>query len=197
MLTRSPSRPPPPFSAYVIFERPLSSKKRQDGCNKILVYLFRPHHALEDLPARQASLKFQYKFMCMCEACIKNWPTYFTLCAEHFSRVPATLIKAKNKILSADTIKNLQHGDLKTANKVYKRLCVMSELLEPYAPCAELCDCQESVKQCLCIFEGLSPYGSTQLIYWKDMIGVGGRSKDMEQFVTQTAQTFKKIVLGS
>lgn len=104
------------------------------------------------------------------------------------------MTKAKNKILTAETIKNLQHGDLKTANKAYKRLCIMSEMLEPYAPCAELCDCQEALKQCLCIFEGLSPYGSTQLIPWKDMISGGSKSKDMEKFVTQT---FKKMVLGS
>ncbi|XP_045774936.1 SET and MYND domain-containing protein 4-like [Maniola jurtina] len=166
------------------------------GSSRMTLYAIRPikkgmqifdnygsHHALEDRMTRQASLKFQYKFICMCEACRNNWPTYFSLSAQRFSMVPPNLTKSKNKLLSEHTIESLQRGDLKTARNIYKRLCILSETLEPYAPCVELCDCQESLKQCLAIFGGLSLYGTTQLIDWKQMLPIAGTSENMTRVV--------------
>ncbi|CAH2236054.1 SET and MYND domain-containing protein 4 [Pararge aegeria] len=150
------------------------------------------HHGLEGRVARQESLKFQYKFTCMCEACVNNWPTYFTLASSQFTIAPPNISKAKNKILTLETIRNLKKGDVKTAGQVYKKLCIMGEMLEPYAPCMDLCDVQESIKQCLCIFEGLPNYGGTQLIEWKEMVPEGNIFCKVNNSVKDT---FKAMVL--
>ncbi|XP_050347933.1 SET and MYND domain-containing protein 4 [Nymphalis io] len=128
-----------------------------------------PHHALEELMSRQASLKFQFKFNCCCEACVNNWPNYLYLTMRQSKNVPAKLVRSKKALLSEDIIDQLQRGNVDTALKTYKRLCDLCELLEPFAPCMELCDCQESLKQCLSIFEGLVPYGSSLMVKWKSV----------------------------
>ncbi|CAH2092770.1 unnamed protein product [Euphydryas editha] len=125
-----------------------------------------PHHALEGRNSRQATLKFQYKFNCLCEACVNNWPTYIHL-SMTAKKIPAKLVRSKNNFLNESVIDKLQKGDIDTASKIYKRLCVLCEILEPYAPCVELCDCQEALKQCLAIFSGLVPYGNNLIINWK------------------------------
>lgn len=52
------------------------------------------------------------------------------------------------------------------ALKLYKPLCQLAEQLEPFIPCKELADVQESLKQCLVIFEGLVPKGFNNLVEW-------------------------------
>ncbi|XP_049876054.1 SET and MYND domain-containing protein 4-like [Pectinophora gossypiella] len=122
------------------------------------------HHALQDRQSRQEALRFQYKFTCLCEACVNNWPTYLQM--TRCRNVPANILRTKDKILDADAIDELQKGDQGTALKLYKPLCELIEALEPYAPCGELADCQESVKQCLTILRGLVPYGYSKIVQW-------------------------------
>ncbi|XP_046969169.1 SET and MYND domain-containing protein 4-like [Vanessa cardui] len=128
-----------------------------------------PHHALEERSSRQATLKFQFKFTCLCEACVNNWPNYMYLTMRQSNSVPAKLVRSKNSLLNEHVIDQLQRGNLDTALKTYKGICDLCKLLEPYAPCMELCDCQESLKQCLSIFEGLVPYGSSLMVKWKSV----------------------------
>ncbi|XP_053610956.1 SET and MYND domain-containing protein 4-like [Plodia interpunctella] len=113
------------------------------------------HHAMENFTSRQSSLKFQYKFTCLCEACVNKWPMYFNL--QPARRLPPH-INSKKSLLRLNNIENLQKGDVKTACKLFEPLCDFAGLLEPYCPCLELADCQETLKQCLQIFGGLIPY---------------------------------------
>ncbi|XP_045500490.1 SET and MYND domain-containing protein 4 [Colias croceus] len=122
------------------------------------------HHAIEDRMVRQTSLQFQYKFMCMCEACVNNWPTYLTM---RQKKIPPKITRNKNKFLSYNIIDKLQHGDKETAIKIFRKLCSLCEELESYAPCIELCDCQEGLKQCLVIMEGILPYGCNESVDWQ------------------------------
>ncbi|XP_023937250.1 SET and MYND domain-containing protein 4 [Bicyclus anynana] len=143
------------------------------------------HHALEERLSRRATLNYQYKFTCMCEACVNDWPTYFQFMTD-YKVIPPKLFNAKMKILDPDTLDNLKKGCIQAAIETYKRLCIMIEMLEPHAPCMELCDCQESMKQCIIIFEGVSETGCTQLIQWRDMLPTNfsgtGNSSVMEAF---------------
>lgn len=132
--------------------------------NMYVFFIFRSHHALENRNTRQKSLNFQYKFTCLCEACVNNWPTYMELSTRMTKKVPNTIVRAKERILGMDVINQLQYGDLETALKVYHSLCQLCEKLEQYAPCLELCDCQEALKQCFVIFEGVVPYGCNLMV---------------------------------
>ncbi|KAM3965894.1 LOW QUALITY PROTEIN: SET and MYND domain containing, class 4, member 4 [Aphomia sociella] len=122
------------------------------------------HHALQDFETRQSSLRFQYKFTCCCEACIDDWPLYFHMAQANI--LPPKLLKQKKVLLNSDVIEKLQKGDIKTARKLYKPLCELAEALEPYVPCSELADCQETLKQCLQIFGGLIPYHLNPSVQW-------------------------------
>ncbi|CAG5033245.1 unnamed protein product [Parnassius apollo] len=122
------------------------------------------HHALEDCLSRRASLKFQYKFHCVCEACVNDWPTYLSM--RPSVHIPEKLVRIKNKLLNTSVINKLQKGDEETAVKLFKSLCSLCEHFEFYAPCTELSDCQEALKQCLSIFSGLLPYGNKLMIPW-------------------------------
>lgn len=144
---------------------PLESNKSYLAIHYYIFFCFRMHHAMQDRMSRYTSLKFQYKFQCACEACVEDWPMYLNM---EFSRnLPDQLLARKNKILGENVINMLQKGDVKTAAKIYDSLCQLCEDLDKYAPCRELCDCQESLKQCLAIFEGLIPYGHKQTVQWK------------------------------
>lgn len=122
------------------------------------------HHAVMDRRSRHNSLKSQYKFICACEACIDNWPTYMELNLRKSTKVPNKIVAAKEKLLPMKIINELQYGKVDTALCVYHKLCKLCESLEKYAPCVELCDCQEALKQCLSIFEGHVPYGSDLMV---------------------------------
>ncbi|VVC93231.1 unnamed protein product [Leptidea sinapis] len=122
------------------------------------------HHAIADKVERQSCLRYQYKFACMCEACVYGWPTYISM--RPSKRLPTKVTRSKSKYLSHNIIEKLQCGDKETAIKVFRRLCSLCMELESYAPCMELCDCQEGLKQCLSIFEGLIPYGFSTSIEW-------------------------------
>ncbi|CAG9111621.1 hypothetical protein JYU34_001751 [Plutella xylostella] len=122
------------------------------------------HHAVEDRKSRQEALKKQYKFTCMCEACVNNWPLFSHL--KPAESMTSTLKEFKESLLNGDSMEQLQKGDKKTAIELYKPLCTLAELLESYAPCMELAECQECLKQCLSIFSGVTPYGYNREIQW-------------------------------
>lgn len=63
-------------------------------------------------------------------------------------------------------MEKLQKGDLGNALLIFKPLCELTESLENFAPCVELADCQEALKQCLVIFEGVVPFGFSKLVEW-------------------------------
>lgn len=81
-------------------------------------------------------------------------------------KLPFDVIKSTQNVLNSEAIENLQKGDKSTALRLFTPLCELMEQLEPYAPCTELSDCQESLKQCLTIFEGLLPYGYSNVVQW-------------------------------
>lgn len=122
------------------------------------------HHALSERASRQKMLKSQYKFTCNCEACVNNWPTYLNL--HQAKNLPVSIAKKKQLLLNNDNISKLQKGDFDTALNLYKPLCVLLKVLEDYAPCVELADCQESFKQCVSILEEIVPYGCNQHVQW-------------------------------
>lgn len=80
--------------------------------------------------------------------------------------VPANLKSIKNSLISKCVIGDLEKGNSATAKKVFKSLCSLCKNLEPYAPCVELLDCQEALKQCLAIFSGLLSDGNEILVPW-------------------------------
>lgn len=129
---------------------------------------YRLHHALQDRSERQALLKSQYKFICSCEACVNNWPTYLHMKAGlTMKTVTAKLRKRVKSVLNENAIENLQRGDKATAFDLFKPLCKLAEDLDPFAPCTELAECQESLKQCIVIFQGLVPFGYSELVEWE------------------------------
>lgn len=83
--------------------------------------------------------------------------------------LPLDIIRRTQRVLNSEAIENLQKGDQDTALQLFKPLCQLIEQLEPYCPCRELSDCQEALKQCLAIFEGLLPYGYSHLVQWNAM----------------------------
>lgn len=117
-----------------------------------------------DRRSRHISLKSQYKFICVCEACVDNWPTYMELNLRKSTKVPNKILATRKKLLPMKVIDELQYGKVDTALDVYHKLCILCESLEEYAPCMELCECQEALKQCLSIFEGHVPYGSDLMV---------------------------------
>lgn len=119
---------------------------------------------MEDRVSRHAQLKFQYKFNCMCEACCDNWPTYLFL---RPGKIPNILKYRSQGLIGPETIERLQKDDRIFAYEQFKPLCELAQVLEPYAPCKELADCQEALKQCLAILEGTVPYGYSQVVEWK------------------------------
>ncbi|XP_047992590.1 SET and MYND domain-containing protein 4 [Leguminivora glycinivorella] len=150
------------------------------GSGKMTLFALRPikkgtqifdnygsHHALQDLKARQKNLKFQYKFICVCEACVNDWPTYLTMkMSSSKTKVPVNLMLRKEQLLNPVIIDKLQKGDVDTALNIFKPLCELTEVLDPFAPNVELAECQETLKQCLVIFGGLVPYGYSKLVEW-------------------------------
>ncbi|CAG9564831.1 unnamed protein product [Danaus chrysippus] len=127
------------------------------------------HYDMEDYNSRQSSLKFQYKFTCVCEACVDKWPMYVQLNMMSSKNLPVKICQRKRNVLNKHVIRQLQSGDVGTALTIYKDLCILCEQLDKYAPCAELCECQEALKQCFMIFEGFRTFGSDDIIEWKEI----------------------------
>lgn len=127
-------------------------------------FISRSHHAIQDRQTRQKSLKFQYKFTCLCEACVDDWPTYFTM--KPSETLPLDIRALKKEVLNSFALEMLQKGDKCVAFGIYKELCSLAEILEPYAPCVEQADVQEALKQCLIIFRGLLSYGFSNVVNW-------------------------------
>lgn len=131
----------------------------------ILVYflIFSFHHAIQDSVSRRKSLNFQYKFNCICEACVDDWPTYRNL-----KPAPLTLnlMKTISKLLHPNNIERLQKGDLNLALKLFKPVSILLKLLDEYAPSLELADAQETFKQCVVILQGLLPYEFSLQLDW-------------------------------
>lgn len=117
-----------------------------------------------DRESRQKSLLFQYKFKCICEACVDDWAIYLNL--ETPKNLASGVLKTKERLLNAENIEKLQKGELEMALKLYKPLCVLLSVFERYAPCVEMADCQESLKQCIVILQGLVPYGFSKTVEW-------------------------------
>lgn len=80
--------------------------------------------------------------------------------------LPPQLKKQNEELLDSNNIEKLQKGDVVTARKLFKPLCELAELLEPYGPCKEVGDCQETLKQCLQILGGLVPFGCSFVVEW-------------------------------
>lgn len=95
-----------------------------------------------------------------------DWPTYLQLTMKPYKKVPINLIKRTQNLLNSEAIEKLKKGDKGTALQLFKPLCELIELLDSYAPCEQLSDCQESFKHCLIIFKGLVPYGYSNLVQW-------------------------------
>lgn len=81
--------------------------------------------------------------------------------------IPKTVRHHKEALLDSCVIENLQHGDKDTALEIFKPLCELIDTLDEYAPCVELADCQESLKQCLIIFRGVIPFGFSKMVEWQ------------------------------
>ncbi|KAF9424569.1 hypothetical protein HW555_000380 [Spodoptera exigua] len=120
------------------------------------------HHAVNSRQTRQAILLSQYKFSCICEACVDDWPKYYQLPSA--PNLPGEVIQMINKHLGAEVIKCLQKADKKRALKEFKPLCKLATALEPFVPCKEAADCQEMLKQCLQILAGVLPFDFTKAI---------------------------------
>lgn len=80
--------------------------------------------------------------------------------------LPIDILTLKEEILNSFALEMLQKGDKCVAFGIYKELCSLAEVLEPYAPCVEQADVQEALKQCLTIFRGLLPYGFSNVVEW-------------------------------
>lgn len=129
------------------------------------ILCFRSHFAIEDVFSRQHSLKFQYKFTCLCEACVEQWPMYLLM--RPAKCLSIDIRRKQKKLLNSEVIEMLQKGDKDTALKLFKPLCELAQDLDPYAPCVELADCQESLKQCIGILQGLIPYCDSNMVEWQ------------------------------
>lgn len=113
------------------------------------------HHALTDRQARHAILLSQYKFTCVCEACVYDWPKYLDL--PPAKNLPQEVVQMIKKHLSDEKITSLQKADKECALREFQPLCKLATALEPYLPCKEAANCQEMLKQCLQILAGVLP----------------------------------------
>ncbi|XP_077285330.1 SET and MYND domain containing, class 4, member 4 [Arctopsyche grandis] len=114
------------------------------------------HHAMSRYETRQEELFFQYKFRCACEACSNKWPTYIDLKKAHFTNK-----KTKNKfrnLITPELIMSLENGEKTVAYEILNNLYKYAEMLEECAPCKDLADYQETIKQCWGIFSNVVPY---------------------------------------
>nr|CAD7447407.1 unnamed protein product [Timema bartmani] len=135
------------------------------------------HYALHEKEERQSHLKDQYYFICDCEACHDDWPTYFNLNSDKptykcqicgFS-LPAQLVgedvicehcKCSNNIKEILTLLNESSKDYDQHlisvlsgshdNAVVQQMIEHLEKLDQYIkrPWQEYNNCQEAIKQC-------------------------------------------------
>jgi hypothetical protein len=95
---------------------------------------------------------------------MNDWPIYLAMRPTFY--LPAKLSMFKAKVLNSNVIEELQKGNRHTAERTFKLVCGLAEKLDSFIPCMELADCQESLKQCLQILEGLLPYGYSREVQW-------------------------------
>lgn len=107
-------------------------------------------------------MKSQYKFTCVCQACTEDWPLYHSLA--NIQDPPLSIVQKKEVCLNEDAIQALQKGDKKKALMLFKPLCELATILEPYIPCKEAAECQELLKQVLAILAGVLPHGFTKFV---------------------------------
>lgn len=82
------------------------------------------------------------------------------------ANLPADIVRKGDKFLGRSVIEDLQKGNKERALKLFKPLCELAAALEPYIPCKEAAECQETLKQCLAILSGQLPNGYTKFVEW-------------------------------
>lgn len=143
------------------------------------------HHAVLDREGRQSNLKFQYKFNCVCEACMDDWGLHAQLKQATF--VPGEILLKKDLCLANEVIQLLMKGDKETAVVFYQPLCDLIQFYDAYAPCKELSECQEALKQCLAIFNGLVPHGYSKMLQFKALPSCQSTGVHLTQYISKPA----------
>lgn len=107
------------------------------------------------MSVRRSELQHQYKFVCRCEACLDSWPLYYELKTATFDKKES---KKFNNIINAELVEKLQSGDKKVAYSIINKLYKNATIAEKYAPCKQLSDVQETIKQCWALFGNIEPF---------------------------------------
>lgn len=115
---------------------------------------------MSEISVRRSELQHQYKFACKCEACLHSWPLYIKLENAVLNKNDS---KKYNDIMSAELIEKLESGDKEVSYSVIDKFYKNAAILEKHAPCKQLSDVQETIKQCWAV------YGNIQSLYYSTL----------------------------